>query len=63
MEEEYFVLPSSESDTKMEQDSNNIENIEQLATKLPQKIKPYQEKFIEEKSYKAGLFHSKFISS
>ncbi|MDJ0535106.1 MAG: hypothetical protein QNJ70_21910 [Xenococcaceae cyanobacterium MO_207.B15] len=47
MEEEYFVLPSSESDTKMEEESNNIENIEQLATKLPQKIKPYQENFIE----------------
>ncbi|MDJ0900993.1 MAG: hypothetical protein QNJ55_19495 [Xenococcus sp. MO_188.B8] len=37
---------------------NDIEDIDKLATKPPQKAKKYQENFIKEKSYKATIANS-----
>ncbi len=37
---------------------NDIEDIDKLATKPPQKAKPYQENFIKEKSHKSRIAKS-----
>jgi len=53
-------LPNSESkiSTGEAEASNEIEDIDRLATTTPQNIKPYQENFIEEKSSKAKIAES-----
>ena len=58
MEQEDSALSPSKSNTEMEEVSNSIEDIDKLATRPPQKVKPYQENFIEEKSYKARIAES-----
>ena len=58
MEQEDSAIPQSELDMEMEEDLedlNDIEDIDKLATQPPQKVKPYRENFIEEKSYKARI--------
>jgi hypothetical protein len=50
--------PPSELEIEMEGVANDIEDIDQLATVPPQKVKPYQEDFIEEKSSKTRIAES-----
>lgn len=57
-EQEYPRLPQAEVKTKIGEATNDIEDIDKLATRQPQKIKPYQENFIEEKSSKAKIAES-----
>ena len=38
--------------------TNDLEDIDKLATRPPQKVKPYQDNFIQEKSYKARIAES-----
>lgn len=56
-QEDFGSLPS-EPASRMEEVSSEIEDIDQLATVLPQKVKPYQENFIEEKSSKTRIAES-----
>jgi leucyl-tRNA synthetase len=58
MEQEDSALSPSEKKFGMEEVSNDIEDIDKLATRPPQKVKPYQENFIEEKSSKARIAES-----
>lgn len=58
MEQEDSALSPSEREIEMEEVSNNIEDIDKLATIPPQKVKPYQENFIEEKSSKVRIAES-----
>jgi len=51
-------LSSSEGEIVTEKAANDIEDIDKLATTPLQKIKPYQENFIEEKSSKAKIAES-----
>ncbi len=58
MEQEDSALSPSEQKIEMEEVSNDIEDIDKLATRPPQKVKPYQENFIEEKSSKTRIAES-----
>ncbi|NJL51660.1 MAG: hypothetical protein HC930_04575 [Hydrococcus sp. SU_1_0] len=61
MGQEEFSSPPSEpdkSEMQMEEVPSEIEDIDQLATRPPQKVKPYQENFIEEKLSKARIAES-----
>jgi hypothetical protein len=61
MGQEKFSSPPSEpdkSEMQMEEVISEIEDIDQLATRPPQKVKPYQENFIEEKLSQARIAES-----
>lgn len=58
MGQEDSESPPSEREIEMEEVAGDIEDIDQLATRPPQKVKPYQENFIEEKSSKARIAES-----
>jgi hypothetical protein len=58
MEQEDSALSPSEREIEMEKVSNDIEDIDKLATRPPQQVKPYQENFIEEKSSKSKIAES-----
>ncbi|MEO1340796.1 MAG: hypothetical protein AAFV28_06560 [Cyanobacteria bacterium J06635_13] len=51
-------LPPSEEEIVTREASNDIEDIDKLATTPPQNIKPYQENFIQEKLSKARIAES-----
>ena len=58
MEREDNQFSTSEREIERSEISNNIEDIDKLATRPPQKVKPYQENFIEEKSSKTRIAES-----
>ncbi len=58
MGKEDFESPPSEPEIRMDEVSSEIEDIDRLATRPPQKVKPYQENFIEEKLSKARIAES-----
>lgn len=58
MKQEDTASSPSQKEIEMEEASKDIEDIDKLATKPPQELKPYQENFIEEKSYRARIAES-----
>jgi hypothetical protein len=52
------LIPPFTSTKEMEEFSKDIEDIDKLATKQPEQLKPYQENFIEEKSSKSRIAES-----
>lgn len=58
MEQEDSALSPSKRKIEMEEVPNDIEDIDKLATRPPQKVKPYQENFIEQKLSKAKIAES-----
>ncbi|MFM2312008.1 MAG: hypothetical protein RLZZ04_1284 [Cyanobacteriota bacterium] len=58
MGQDDFGSPPSGPEVGMEGISSEIEDIDQLATIPPQKVKPYQENFIEEKLSKTRIAES-----